>query len=229
MPYFCPYYVSPRTTFGRTKNLVLTSTWVNVVLSKKVKHPADVSIPKTNCALSVIRIFIGSYFLAMGMNLIPAAADVSFLTIVMTEQYAVFATNLYFFGTAFAMMLGFRTRQSALLLAGFYFAATVYCFLHCNFGDPIAIAGFWKDMVLLSALLLIAATDQRATTNVRVFRKPVTPRRVQLSKAIETPRSTRCDTANHPGHSASSVRQTDAFGDVSNIFDEICKTPKSRF
>ncbi|MCG6903067.1 MAG: DoxX family protein [Rhodobacter sp.] len=133
--------------------------------------------------LSVVRILIASYFLATATGLVFEPGSRTFLDAVLPADQAQVATTTYLFVTAFAIMVGFAVRPAALLLAVYIFWSG---FLHYDFGGgPEALAVFWRDMALLGSILLIAVTEPGGSKSLRIWARPVAPRRIAAESASQ--------------------------------------------
>lgn len=127
--------------------------------------------------LAAVRILIASFFLARGSGLIKLPGDYQLFGAVLPEAQAVMATTVLLFGTGFLIMVGRAVRPAALLLAVFVFWSG---FLHHDIAsDPQALSGFWRDMALLGAVMLIAMTEPGGSERFQFFVRQVVPRRVR--------------------------------------------------
>jgi len=145
--------------------------------------------------LSVVRILIASYFLATATGLIFEPASRTVFDAVLLKHHAQLVSTSYLFITAFAIMVGFVVRPAALLLAVYIFWSG---FLHFDqMGTPEALAGFWRDMALLGAILLVAVTQPGGSHRFRLWAKPIAPRRIAQERLARA-----ADRATRPPRSA---------------------------
>ncbi len=190
------------------------------------QRPAQSSFDVSRTVLAVVRILIASYFLATATGLIFEPGARTIFNAILLEQHAQMAATIYLFVTAFAVMVGKAVRPAALLLAVYIFWSG---FLHFNEGsDPAALSGFWRDMALLGAVLLVAVTEPGGSTKFRLWRKPVAPRRVVHNMSNEASvRPARPTHAQANVQSASvsaalaNAMQSDSEEDITNIFSDI--------
>lgn len=128
---------------------------------------------------AIIRVLIGSYFLAAGTGLILEPSSRTLFDGVLPGQSAIFATTAYLFVTAFMVMTGKLVRPAALLLSIYIFWSA---FVHFEtVGSPGALAQFWNDMALLGAVLLVAVTEPGGSESFHLWRtgRAVSPRRIK--------------------------------------------------
>ena len=146
--------------------------------------------------LSVVRILIASYFLAMATGLVFEPASRTFLDPLLPLEYAQLTSTTYLFVTAFAIMVGVFLRPAALLLAVYIFWSG---FLHYDLGgSQAALSAYWRDMALLGAILLIAVTEPGAKARFSPFARPfVAPRRINRDRS-EAPSTARPKRTGHP-------------------------------
>ena len=146
--------------------------------------------------LSVVRILIASYFLAMATGLVFEPASRTFLDPILPLEYAQLTSTTYLFVTAFAIMVGVFLRPAALLLAVYIFWSG---FLHYDLGgSQAALSAYWRDMALLGAILLIAVTEPGAKARFSPFARPiVAPRRINRNPE-ETPNTARPKRTGNP-------------------------------
>lgn len=108
-------------------------------------------------AQSVLRLIIGSYFLAVALHLIPGTDLGILLSGVLPSPFdSAIATGMVF-TLAFMVMLGRATRLAALLLALMTFYASYLTMLALGVGDELG--SFWRDLALIAALLLTYSDD----------------------------------------------------------------------
>lgn len=155
-------------------------------------RPFVIGSPVSRTMFAIIRVLIGSYFLAAGTGLILEPTSRTLFDAVLPEQYAIVATTAYLFITAFMIMTGKAVRPAALLLAIYIFWSA---FVHFEaMGTAVALSKFWNDMALLGAVLLIAVTEPGGSESFQLWRKgrATTPRRVSPKlRLAKTPRLSR--------------------------------------
>ncbi len=145
------------------------------------RRPVGQSSTASKTVLSVVRILIASYFLASATGLVFEPAARTFLDAILPTDAAQVATTVYLFVTAFAVMIGVALRPAALLLAVYIFWSG---FTHYQMGGGQAeLSAYWRDMALLGAILLIAATEPGARAKFLFWKLPV---RRTSSKALES-------------------------------------------
>ena len=169
--------------------------------------------------LSVVRILIASYFLAMATGLVFEPASRTFLDGILPGEYAQLASTTYLFVTAFAIMTGVYLRPAALLLAVYIFWSG---FLHYDLGgSQEALSAYWRDMALLGAILLIAVTEPGAKARFNPFSKPaVAPRRIRGEP--RTSRRPQRQTSIDPAPEAPFIDMDDnSFGEMANLFADL--------
>lgn len=107
------------------------------------------------------RIFLAAIFLLSGLGKIGAyAGTAAYMTSVGVPGAllpAVIATEVL---GAIAIIVGWKTRITALLMAGFTLLAGVL--FHSNFGDQIQMIMFLKNVAISGGLLLLAANGAGA-------------------------------------------------------------------
>ncbi|MBS8227407.1 hypothetical protein DYI42_14345 [Vannielia litorea] len=124
---------------------------------------------------AIVRILIGSYFIATASGLVQDPSSPALLAGLLGPQGAQFAHAVVVFPLAFLMMLGYVVRPMALLLSLYVFYTGFAQFQIRT--DPGALAAFWRDTVLLGAVLLIAVTQPGGSR--ALVRRHVMPRRVR--------------------------------------------------
>lgn len=103
-------------------------------------------------AQALLRMVIGSYFLAVALGLIPGTDLGILFTAVLPAPYdSALATGLVF-ALAFMVMLGHATRGAALVMALITFYASYLTMLSMGVADELG--SFWRDLALIAALLL---------------------------------------------------------------------------
>ena len=139
-------------------------------------RPYVIGTPVSRTMFAIIRVLIASYFLATATGLILEPGSRTFFDGVLPADSAAFATTMYLFVTAFAIMVGKLVRPASLLLALYIFWSA---FVHFELGSsPAALGSFWRDMALLGAVLLVAVTEPGGSDSFRLWRRGVAPRRI---------------------------------------------------
>ena len=111
--------------------------------------------PRSNAA-SLLRVLIASYFVAVGLGLIPGTDFTQLTGLIAEPQVASVLTAIVVFALSYMVMVGYRTRLAALVLALFtFFAAFVGYVGPSGTGD---LGAFWRDLALVAALLLTYPT-----------------------------------------------------------------------
>jgi uncharacterized membrane protein YphA (DoxX/SURF4 family) len=136
---------------------------------------------------NLIRILIASYFLALGVGVIPGTDISALFATVLPDPYAGLLAGGIVFALAYMVLVGLWLRPAALLLALVVFWSSYISVSHLGFADQLG--GFWRDMTLIAALILTyAETDPRAHTRRSAFRSVRAPRRLILRDEAVTPR-----------------------------------------
>ncbi len=128
-------------------------------------------------AQNLLRILIASYFLAVGLNLIPGT-DLAILTEqVVPSHVATPLAAMVIFALAFLVMVGLYMRPAALVLGLLTFFASYLKMMELGVADELGT--FWRDLVLIAALMLTYAENAPRDYQMRrVIRRKITPRRV---------------------------------------------------
>ncbi|MBO6603485.1 MAG: DoxX family protein [Roseicyclus sp.] len=143
-------------------------------------HTAD-RITLNSTAQNLLRIVIASYFLAVGLNLIPGTSLTPLLAQVAPEQLAAPLASLVVFSLAFLVMIGLYMRPAALILGMMTFLSSYLTMLELGVADELG--AFWRDLVLVAALMLTYAENAPRDYRMRkMIRHKVTPRRVVLAE-----------------------------------------------
>lgn len=112
-------------------------------------------------AQAVLRLIIGSYFLAVALNLIPGTDLGILFSGVMAAPYDSALAMGLVFALAFMVMLGHATRVAALVMALITFYASYLTMLSLGVADELG--SFWRDLALIAALLLTYTDDADGT------------------------------------------------------------------
>ncbi|SLN17841.1 hypothetical protein PSA7680_00570 [Pseudoruegeria aquimaris] len=128
-----------------------------------------------------VRLIIASYFIAIAVGVLPSENGRALMTTVLPEQYAVAAVSGFVFFTAFLILVGRQMRLAALLLANYVFWSS----LVANFvaAGQINIVEFWRDLVMVAALMLTYTGPALPRRRLLRFGRRVTPRRIVPSRS----------------------------------------------
>ncbi|WP_299843766.1 hypothetical protein [uncultured Roseovarius sp.] len=141
--------------------------------------------------LNLIRIVIGSYFVAVSLDMVTGVNQQALFLPFLPANIADLIGSTLLFVASIAFMLGISLRHTALILALFVFCSSLMQnFLLLEFED---ISAFWRDVTLVCAIILnysnmnrhemrrAVLMRHRRAARVRKIRFPgaeVTPRRV---------------------------------------------------
>lgn len=130
-----------------------------------------------------LRVLIASYFLAVGVQLIPGvhfgAVFGSFLSPLAADAVA---AGLVFLLT-FSIMIGFATRYCALVLGALTIAASGLALAATS--DAATLASMWSNIALVAGMMFLygdCVSDRKLRRGL-LQRKSTAPRRVDLSMA----------------------------------------------
>jgi len=136
--------------------------------------------------LNLIRIVIGSYFMAISLGMIHGVDRAALFAPALPAPMAQWAGSALLFGLSLAFMSGLCLRLSALTLGLFVLASSVA--EHFLFAQVGTMSFFWRDLALVGAVLLSYSALRRREirqaalfmrrNGYRVRRKRVLPRRV---------------------------------------------------
>lgn len=133
--------------------------------------------PLNATAQNLLRIVIASYFLAVALNLIPGTSLTILAAQVLPLHIAQPLSAILVFALAFMVMIGLYMRPAALVLGVMTFFASYLRTIELGVDDELGT--FWRDLVLIAALMLTyaenAPRDQRMR---RAIERKVMPRRV---------------------------------------------------
>lgn len=128
-------------------------------------------------AQNLLRIVIASYFLAVGLNLIPGTNLTILAEQVLPPHVAAPLAAMIVFALAFLVMIGLYMRPAALVLGLMTLFASYLQMIELGVADELGT--FWRDLVLISALMLTYAENAPRDYKMRsAIRRKVTPRRV---------------------------------------------------
>lgn len=109
--------------------------------------------------LNLIRIVIGSYFMAISLGLIRGVDQAAMFAHLLPEESALLAGTALLFILAVAFMSGLALRLSALMLALFVLCSSVIQnYLHF---ETLTVSAFWRDLTLSCAVLLCYSSLKR--------------------------------------------------------------------
>jgi len=124
------------------------------------------------------RILIASYFIAKSCGLVVDAEgnELVLMAPLPDSIYSAFDTG-FVFVTAYALMIGYRTRTAALMLALYVFWTSFV--VNYTIGETPMLSAFWRDLALIGGLLMTSIHSQAHAT-VRRRRKgtAMRPRRI---------------------------------------------------
>lgn len=140
--------------------------------------------------LNLIRIVIGSYFMAVSLGLVTGVDQTALFAPFLPFAFADIIGSTVLFVASIAFMLGVALRQTALVLALFVFCSSLtQNFLIAEFGD---ISAFWRDLTMVCAIILTYSNMSRRETRcadlIRRRRRMARLRRVRMPGAEVTPR-----------------------------------------
>ena len=128
-----------------------------------MRKAAARSSTKFQSGNSVVRLLIVSYFMALAIGLIPGTDVTVLAEPFMPWLSARILTGTIVFTLACLILVGIQRRAAALLLAIVLFWASYIVMLSAE-GAHI-VAGFWRDLALIGALILTYADTEDATQN----------------------------------------------------------------
>lgn len=144
----------------------------------RVARPARYGDPTARpqrLALSVLRILIGTYFLAAAAGLLMDSSRADWLVHYMTHEQAIALSAVFLSVSALGMITGLATRPAAVLLA--LYVLTSNLATRNGAASPEALTAFWSDMILMGAVLMFAIVG--ANGRARPWsRRRVAPRRI---------------------------------------------------
>jgi uncharacterized membrane protein YphA (DoxX/SURF4 family) len=108
-------------------------------------------------ARALLRVIIGSYFLAVALALIPGTDLAILFSGVLPHPYDGALAMGLVFALAFMVMLGHATRVAALVMAMITFYASYLTMLQLGVADELG--SFWRDLALIAGLLLTYSDD----------------------------------------------------------------------
>ena len=135
-------------------------------------------------AQALLRLVIGSYFLAVALGLIPGTdLSVLFSGVLPPPFDEAVATGLVFL-LAFMVMVDYATRVAALVMALITFYASYLAMISLGVAEELG--SFWRDLALIAALLLTYSEPSRGrpiaeddayeeSFSRRLVQTPITP------------------------------------------------------
>mgnify|MGYP006271411273 CR=1 FL=1 len=132
-------------------------------------------------AQAALRMLIASYFIAVALGLIPGTdLAILFAGVLPAPHDGATAAGLVFI-LAFMIMAGYATRAAALVLALMTFYASYLAMIALGVADELG--AFWRDLALISALLLTYSEPTAGSRpRRRLISRTVLPRRVRASR-----------------------------------------------
>lgn len=196
-------------------------------------NPSAERITLNATAQNLLRIVIASYFLAVGLNLIPGTNLNILAQQVLPTHVAEPLSAMIVFALAFLVMIGLYMRPAALVLGLMTLFASYLQMIELGVADELGT--FWRDLVLIAALMLTYAENAPRDYRMRsAIRRKVTPRRVAPVEhphrarpvAPAAPRQVPAAVTEHPIASFVSRRKSAANlpDAVDNIFADLAAT-----
>ncbi|MFV1876976.1 hypothetical protein [Nioella sp.] len=150
-------------------------------------NPSAERITLNATAQNLLRIVIASYFLAVGLNLIPGTNLTILAEQVLPAHVAEPLAAMMVFALAFLVMIGLYMRPAALVLGLMTLFASYLQMIELGVADELGT--FWRDLVLIAALMLTYAENAPRDHRMRsAIRRKVTPRRVAPADHPHRPR-----------------------------------------
>jgi len=140
-------------------------------------NPTAERITLNATAQNLLRIVIASYFLAVALNLIPGTSLTILAEQLLPVHVAAPLSAMVVFALAFFVMIGLYMRPAALVLGLMTLFASYLQMIELGVSDELGT--FWRDLVLIAALMLTYAENEPRDHRMRsAIRRKVTPRRV---------------------------------------------------
>lgn len=140
-------------------------------------NPSADRITLNATAQNLLRIVIASYFLAVGLNLIPGTDLTILAGQVLPAHVAEPLSAMVVFALAFLVMIGLYMRPAALVLGLMTLFASYLRII--ELGVSHELGTFWRDLVLIAALMLTYAENAPRDYRMRTaIRRKITPRRI---------------------------------------------------
>lgn len=164
-------------------------------------NPTADRITLNATAQNLLRIVIASYFLAVGLNLIPGTNLTILAEQVLPTHVATPFSAMVVFALAFLVMIGLYMRPAALVLGLMTLFASYLQMIELGVADELGT--FWRDLVLIAALMLTYSENAPRDYRMRsAIRRKVTPRRIAPSEHAHTARPAAQVTARAPAPAA---------------------------
>lgn len=109
--------------------------------------------------LNLIRIVIGSYFMAISLGLIRGVDQSALFITLLPEEAARLVGTVLLFTLSVAFMSGLALRLSALMLALFVLCSSVI--ENYLYFETLTVSSFWRDLTLSCAVLLCYSSLKR--------------------------------------------------------------------
>lgn len=150
-------------------------------------NPTAERITLNATAQNLLRIVIASYFLAVALNLIPGTSLTILAEQVLPIEVAEPLSAMAVFALAFLVMIGLYMRPAALVLGLMTLFASYLQMIELGVADELGT--FWRDLVLIAALMLTYAENAPRDYRMRgAIRRKVTPRRITPAEQPHRPR-----------------------------------------
>ncbi len=150
-------------------------------------NPTADRITLNATAQNLLRIVIASYFLAVGLNLIPGTNLTILAEQILPAHVAAPFSAMMVFALAFLVMIGLYMRPAALVLGLMTLFASYLQMIELGVADELGT--FWRDLVLIAALMLTYSENAPRDYRMRsAIRRKVTPRRIAPSEHAHTAR-----------------------------------------
>ena len=190
-----------------------------------MNRPQEQTVFVSRNAHQVVRLLIASYFIAAATGAVPFESGWALALMLVPAHFADAAVSTFVFTCAFLILIGFQIRAAALLLALFLFWSS----FTASFGPlrSIGFADFWRDLVLIGALLLTYINGPHLFDHLlRPARRPlgrrakrITPRRIVVSRPTADPAA--CALPGPSNLPPFRFPQIDGGGDDVNLFDRV--------
>jgi hypothetical protein len=166
----------------------------------------------------MLRLLIASYFIGAATGIVPFSSGREMAAILLPDAYAGFGYSAFMFTTSYLILMGRQIRAAALLLAVFVFWS--------SFLASFGLEEFWRDLALISGLLLTYANRAPVAGKELVKQKPgtagaaaITPRRIMPSKKPRTTGATKTGGPSHASYPAFAQSPDEMAALFSKAFD----------
>jgi uncharacterized membrane protein YphA (DoxX/SURF4 family) len=172
----------------------------------------------------MLRLLIASYFIGAATGIVPFSSGREMAAILLPDAYAGFGYSAFMFTTSYLILMGRQIRAAALLLAVFVFWSSFLA----SFGPnrTLGLEEFWRDLALISGLLLTYANRAPVAGKELVKQKPgtagaaaITPRRIMPSKKPRTTGATKTGGPSHASYPAFAQSPDEMAALFSKAFD----------